>query len=118
MIQRFKPNPRMSMAVSWPMTGQMVVTAGHVAQDRSADVAGQTKDILDQLDAVLAEAGVSKADIVSAYIWLSDISTFDQMNGVWDAWVLPGSTPARACTEAKLAHSDLRVEIQVYAVKA
>lgn len=118
MIERFAPGPRMSMAVSWPMSGQMVVTAGHVAQDRSADTAGQTRDILAQLDAILAEAGVSKADIVNAYIWLSDISTFDAMNAEWDAWVLPGATPARATTEAKLAHPDLKVEIQLFAVKA
>lgn len=40
------------------------------------------------------------------------------MNAVWDAWVVPGSTPARACVEAKLADPGIRVEIQVYAVKA
>jgi enamine deaminase RidA (YjgF/YER057c/UK114 family) len=40
------------------------------------------------------------------------------MNDVWDAWVAPGSAPARACVEAKLAHPSLKVEIQICAVKA
>ena len=118
MIQRFQSNPRMSMAVSWPMTGRMVAVAGQVANDRTADLAGQTRDILSKIDALLAEAGTSKADIVTAYIWLADISGFDEMNAVWDAWVAPGSSPARACVEAKLADPSLLVEIQVYAVTA
>lgn len=118
MIERFQSNQRMSMAVSWPLNGHMVAVAGQVADDRTADTAGQTRDILAKIDALLAAAGTSKTDIVTAYIWLSDIATFDEMNAVWDAWVAPGSAPARACVEAKLADPSLRVEIQVYAVKA
>lgn len=118
MIERFQSNQRMSMAVSWPLSGHMVAVAGQVADDRTADTAGQTRDILAKIDALLAAAGTSKVDIVTAYIWLSDIATFDEMNAVWDGWVAPGSAPARACVEAKLADPSLRVEIQVYAVKA
>lgn len=118
MIERFHPGPRMSGAVSWPMTGRMVVVAGQVADDWTADVATQTREILAKIDGLLADAGVAKTDLVSAYVWLSDISTFNEMNAVWDAWVVPGSTPARACVEAKLADPGIRVEIQVYAVKA
>jgi enamine deaminase RidA (YjgF/YER057c/UK114 family) len=43
--------------------------------------------------------------------------TFEQMNKVWDAWVSPGNTPARATVEAKLARADLVVEIAVIAAK-
>jgi enamine deaminase RidA (YjgF/YER057c/UK114 family) len=39
------------------------------------------------------------------------------MNEVWDAWVAPGSTPARATVEAKLANPALKVEIMVQAAK-
>ena len=118
MIDRIKQNQRMSMAVSWPLSGRMVALAGQVADNRDGDVAEQTHDILAKTDGLLEEAGVARSDIVTAYIWLSDISTFDEMNAVWDAWVAPGSAPARACVEAKLAHPSLKVEIQVYAVKA
>ncbi|RWR27102.1 RidA family protein [Sinirhodobacter populi] len=118
MIERIEPNARMSMAVSWPLNGRMVVLSGQVADDRDGDVAAQTADILAKIDALLTKAGVGRKDIVSATIWLSDIATFDEMNAVWDAWVVPGSTPARACVEARLAHPSLRVEIQVHAVTA
>ena len=43
------------------------------------------------------------------------MSTFNEMNAVWDAWVSPGNTPARACVEAKLASPDFTVEIAVIA---
>jgi enamine deaminase RidA (YjgF/YER057c/UK114 family) len=39
------------------------------------------------------------------------------MNKIWDAWVSSGNTPARACVEAKLARSDLLVEIGVIAAR-
>jgi enamine deaminase RidA (YjgF/YER057c/UK114 family) len=118
MIERIEQNQRMSMAVSWPLSGRMVALAGQVADNRDEGVAAQTRNVLDKIDRLLGEAGVSRQDIVTAYIWLSDISGFNEMNEVWDAWVAPGSAPARACVEAKLAHPSLRVEIQVYAVKA
>lgn len=118
MINRIAQNQRMSMAVSWPLSGRMVALAGQVADNRDGDVTAQTRNVLAKIDKLLEEAGVTREDIVTANIWLSDIASFDEMNAVWDAWVVQGSTPARACVEAKLAHPSLKVEIQVHAVKA
>lgn len=117
MVQRLQPGPRMSAAVSWPLNGRALITAGQVARDSAADIGGQTRDVLEQIDGLLAQAGFSKADVVSAQVWLSDIALFDGLNQVWDGWVTPGHTPARACVEAKLADPELLVEIQVQAVK-
>ena len=64
---------------------------------------------------LLKEAGSHKSKLLKANIWLSDIRTVDEMNKVWDAWVSPGNTPARATVEAKLARADLLVEIAVIA---
>jgi enamine deaminase RidA (YjgF/YER057c/UK114 family) len=50
-------------------------------------------------------------------IWLTDMSTFQEMNAVWDAWVAQGNTPARATVEAKLAAPQFKVEIAVIAAK-
>ena len=113
-IQRIKTNNRMSQAV---VANGFVFLAGQVADDTSANVAGQTKQILDKIDKFLAEAGSDKSKILSANIWLTDISTWSQMNEVWDAWVSPGNTPARATVEAKLAAPGLKVEIMVQAAK-
>lgn len=114
-IQRLHSNQRMSQAV---IHGDTVYLAGQVAGDTSADVAGQTAQILARIDALLAEAGSSKAHILSAVVWLADIADYDKINPVWDAWVAPGQPPARACVEARLAGPEYRIEIGVIAARA
>jgi enamine deaminase RidA (YjgF/YER057c/UK114 family) len=112
-IRRIGAGPRMSQAV---IHGDTVYLAGQVSRDPTAkSVAEQTKAILAQLDATLAEAGSDKTKLLSASIWLSDISTFDEMNKVWDGWVSNGNAPARATVEAKLAAPQFKVEIGVIA---
>ena len=112
-IRRIEAGPRMSGAV---IHGDTVYLAGQVSRDPAAkSVAEQTKAILGQIDATLAQAGSDKTKLLTAYIWLSDISTFEQMNSVWDAWVSKGNTPARATVEAKLAAPQYKVEIGVIA---
>ena len=78
-------------------------------------MAEQTHDVLTQIDATLKEAGTDKTKVIKANIWLTDISTFAEMNSVWDAWVVPGQTPARATVEAALAAPGIDVEIMVEA---
>ena len=80
-------------------------------------VTEQTKEILAKIDALLAEAGTDKSKALMANIWLTDMSTFQEMNAVWDAWVSDGNTPARATVEAKLAAAPFKVEIAVIAAK-
>ncbi|HXG64492.1 MAG TPA: RidA family protein [Blastocatellia bacterium] len=113
-IERIKVGARMSQAV---VHGDTVYLAGQVADDPSADVAGQTRQILAKIDGPLAEAGTDKTKLLCANVWLSDISTFEQMNRVWDAWVTPGKPPARACVESRLARPELTVEIMVVAAR-
>ena len=113
-IERIKVGPRMSQAVIHENT---VYLAGVVADDPSADVAGQTQQILAKIDGLLAEAGTDRSKLLSANVWLSDISTFDEMNTVWDEWVSVGNPPVRACVESKLARPQLKVEIMVVAAR-
>ena len=112
-IRRIGAGPRMSKAV---VHGNTVYLAGQVAdKTKGASVADQTKEIVGIIDELLKEAGSDKTKILSATIYLSDISTFPQMNSVWDTWVVPGQTPARATVEAKLAAPEYTVEIAVIA---
>ncbi|MBR3191017.1 RidA family protein [Bosea sp. (in: a-proteobacteria)] len=112
-IKRIAPGPRMSKAV---VHGNTVYLAGQVA-DKAAgkSVAEQTKDILSIIDGLLAEAGTDKSKLLMVNIWLSDMSTFAEMNAVWDSWVSAGNTPGRATVEAKLAGPQYTVEIAVIA---
>ena len=43
------------------------------------------------------------------------MADFGKMNEVWDAWITPGTSPARACGEAKLASTEYKVEVIVVA---
>ena len=115
-IQRLNVGPRMSQAV---VHGNTVYLAGQVAQNAGGEsVAEQTRDILATIDRLLGEAGTDKSKLLSATIWLTDIKTFNEMNQLWDAWVAPGNTPARACVESKLAAPQYNVEIMVIAARA
>jgi enamine deaminase RidA (YjgF/YER057c/UK114 family) len=111
-VKRINVGPRMSSAV---INNNTVYLAGLTADDSSADVKGQTAQILAKIDKFLAEAGTDKSKLLSANIWLTDIATWADMNTVWDKWVSPGNTPARATVEAKLAAPGLKVEIMVVA---
>ena len=114
-IERFDVGSRMSQMV---IHGPTVYLAGQVARNAGGQaVAAQTKDILQIIDGLLAQAGTDKSKLLSATIWLADIATFDEMNAVWDAWVSPGNTPCRACVQSKLAAPQYTVEIMVVAAR-
>lgn len=112
MIQRFDVGPRMSeMAVH----NGTVYLAGQVAEEASADITGQTQQVLAAIDALLARAGSDRSKILRAEIFLSDMTDFAAMNAVWEAWVAAGHTPPRATVQATLAKPDWKVEIVVTA---
>jgi enamine deaminase RidA (YjgF/YER057c/UK114 family) len=114
-IERKEVGPRMSQIV---IHGNTVYLAGTVAhQNAGKSVTEQTKEILATIDSHLAQAGTDKSKLLSTNIWLSDMATFAEMNAVWDAWVVPGHTPARATVEAKLAGPQYKVEIMVVAAR-
>jgi enamine deaminase RidA (YjgF/YER057c/UK114 family) len=112
-LQRIQVGSRMSQAV---IHGGVAYLSGQVALDSGGQsVTAQTQEILSRIDNLLREAGSDKSKLITANIWLSDISTFAEMNAVWDAWVDPANTPARATVEAKLAAPQFTVEIAVSA---
>jgi enamine deaminase RidA (YjgF/YER057c/UK114 family) len=91
--------------------GNTAYLSGQVNGDRSLGVGGQTRALLKQIEDRLAEVGSNKSRILSLHIWLADISTFDEMNNAYDAWLDRDDMPARATVEAKLASPDYLVEI-------
>ncbi len=111
-ITRIDCGPRMSEAV---VLGDRVHCSGMIPEDTSLDITGQVEQALAEIDSLLAKGGSDKSKILTATIWLSDISDFAAMNKVWDAWVVPGHAPARATVEARLNDPDMKVEIMVVA---
>ena len=108
------PGPVMSRCV---IKGDTVYLAGLTAGDRSADIKGQTQQILDKIDHYLSEAGTDKSKLLQANLWITDMANFSAMNEVWNAWVDQDNPPVRACVKADLAVPELLVEIMVTAYK-
>ena len=111
---RHDPTAILSNAV---VHGETVYLAGVVAKNVDQDVKGQTRQILDEIDRLLAKCGSGKSKVLSATIWVTDIRNRAPMNEVWSAWTDPKNLPARACVEAKLADPRALVEIMVTAAK-
>ena len=111
-LTRIDPGPRLSEA---SVHGDRIYCSGMIPEDTSQDITGQVKQALAEIDALLKKGGSDKTKILSAVIWLRDIADFAAMNAVWDAWVVPGQTPARATVQAKLNDRKMKVEIMVVA---
>ena len=112
-LKRHEAGPRMSQVV---VHNKIAYLAGQVAMGaKGKPVKEQTQDILNTIDKLLKAAGTDKTKLITTNIWLADITKFAEMNEVWDKWVSPGNTPARATVEAKLATPDFNVEIMVTA---
>ena len=112
MVQRYEIGKRMSQAAVHNGT---VYLAGQVAEDATQDIAGQTRQVLAAIDALLKAAGSDKRQILMAQIFLPDLADFAGMNSVWDEWVVPGHAPARATVQAALAQPAWKIEIVVRA---
>lgn len=97
--------------------GDTVYLAGVVAKNLEQDVKGQTREVLGEIDRLLAKCGSHKSKVLQAQIWVTDIRNRAPMNEVWTAWTDPKNLPARACVEAKLADPRALVEIMVIAAK-
>jgi len=112
-IERKHVNSRMSKIVRH---GGVVYLCGQTSSGTAiADVAGQTREVLARIDALLAEAGTDKSRLLTATVHLKDIGDFAAMNVVWEAWTAEGCAPARTTVQAQLAAPELRVEITVTA---
>ena len=113
-INRIEPGANLSQAVT---AGDFIFLAGQVAPDTSKPVADQTRQVLAEIDRLLAALGSDRSHMASVTIYLADIGDFAAMNTEWSRWIPADAKPARATVEAKLASPHYRVEMQVTAVK-
>jgi enamine deaminase RidA (YjgF/YER057c/UK114 family) len=112
---------RMGMAARYSeaaVFNGVVYLAGMVPERGDTDIAGQTADVLEQVEKRLQEAGSDTSRILRAQIYLADIGDIGAMNAVWDAWVVPGAAPPRATVQAALARAEWKIEIVVTAAQS
>jgi enamine deaminase RidA (YjgF/YER057c/UK114 family) len=114
-IERIECNKRLSEAV---LHGDTVYLCGQVADDVKADIRQQTREVLANIDKMLARAGTGKERLLTATVYLKSIEDYRAMNEIWDAWTAPGAAPARTCVGGVALFSpDALVEITVSAAK-
>ncbi len=113
-IERFHTGPRMSKIVRY---GGLVYLCGQTAGgvDGLDDITAQTNEMLSRVDRLLKEAGTDNSRMLSATIYLKDMTDFAAMNAAWEAWLPADAAPARATVEARLASPHLLVEVSVVA---
>ena len=107
-ITRFHVGSRLSESAVF---NGVVYLAGMVPEAGDTDIEGQTRDVLNQIEQRLREAGSDKSRLLRVQIYLSNIDDIQAMNTVWDAWVTPGNTPPRATVEARLANPNYKIEV-------
>jgi enamine deaminase RidA (YjgF/YER057c/UK114 family) len=111
-ITRFDPSKRLAAAVRHNDT---LYLAGQTAINETGSIEEQTREVLAQIDALLAKGGSDKSKLISINIYLASIADFAAMNSVYDAWLDKANMPARATVEARLASPNLRVEMTAIA---
>ncbi|RCV91713.1 RidA family protein [Billgrantia montanilacus] len=114
-IVRHDTKARMSRAV---IHNDIAYLCGQVAgpEARQGDITEQTESMLARVDALLAEIGSNRENLLTATLYLKDGHDFAAMNAVWDAWVPTGHAPARTCVCAPMPADELKVEITVTAL--
>ena len=93
----------------------IIYFGGHISQGKEPTMREQMLSLTKRIEGLLEEHGSSKNHILTAMIHISDLSMFDEMNEVWDAWFDKGKSPTRTCVQATLAPGYL-VEITFSAV--
>lgn len=111
-ISRKNTAARMSQVVVHNNTAYL---SGQVPADVSQGMAEQTRSMLAKVDALLADVGSDREHLLSAIIYVKDMSLFGEMNEVWDNWLPTGHAPARACVEANMANPGYLVEVSIVA---
>ncbi len=114
-----KPTDPISYGIK---TGNTVFLSGLLGRNGKdntpvkGDITVQTKAELDNAQAILKEAGMTLADVVSARVFLRDEATFQGMNTTYRPY-FPNALPARATVRGGVPGSDDLVQIAMVAVK-
>ena len=95
----------------------VVYVAGLTADNLMADIKGQTKQVLDKIDAILKKMGTDKSKLLAATLYFTRIGDKAAANEVWKAWLGPHERPARAGIAVALNSPDTLIEIMVTAAK-
>ena len=104
--------------------GNTVYVSGQIPLDAAGQLVGegsvavQTHQVLKNLTAVLAAAGLALTDVVKCSIFVKDLSNFATVNQVYGSYFVDATAPARETVEVARLPRDVEVEISCIAVGA
>ena len=113
-IQRFDSNDYLSEITIF---NHVVYLAGQVPNTETADIHTQTKEVLDNIDAMLAKANSDKSRLLTAQIFIKDLADFAVVNSLWGDWLADCPKPTRATVKAELVNPLWKLEIVVVAAQ-
>lgn len=97
-------------------SGQIALDPASGAMVGAGDVEAETRQVLANLRAVLAEAGCTPQQVVRTTVFLADLGDFARVNAIYAEVFGAGVSPARACVEVAALPRGARVEIDCIAV--
>jgi 2-iminobutanoate/2-iminopropanoate deaminase len=115
------PTPQGPYSIATEAAG-LVFVSGQVAVDPATnepvgdDVAAQTRQVMENIGAVLGDLGLGLDDIVKTTIFLDDIASFPVVNQVYGEYV-GSARPARSTVEVAALPGGFLVEIEVVAAR-
>ncbi len=100
--------------------GSLLFVSGQLGMDPAdgslpPDVVAQARKAMDNLMAILAEAGASAQNVVKTTIFLANMDDFSTVNGIYESY-FQEPFPARACVEVARLPKDAKVEVEAVAV--
>jgi len=104
------------------LSGNTLYTSGQIAIDPKTDklvmttIDEETNQVMTNMKAVLAEAGMTFDNVIKTSIFISDMDNFADINGVY-AQYFTSNFPARETVEVARLPKDVNVEISMIAVK-
>lgn len=105
------------------VSGNMVFLSGQIPLDpesgkvESTDIVAQTKQVMKNIEAVLASEGLTFKNVAKTTIFLTDLGNFQKVNEIYEA-ALQGVKPARSTVQVAALPRGVGVEIEMTAIKA
>ena len=97
-------------------SGQIALDPASGAMVGGGDVEAETRQVLANLQAVLAAGGATPQQVVRTTVFLADLADFARVNALYAEVFGEGVSPARACVEVAALPKGARVEIDCIAV--
>lgn len=106
------------------MSGNMLFISGQIAINpetgelETSDLKKETSLVMENLNAILKEAGLSFENVIKTSIFISDMNNFAEINEVYGQYFDADTAPARETVEVANLPKFVNVEISAIAVKS